>query len=232
MIDIHSHILPGMDDGAKDPEEAAKLIETLQQQGITLIALTPHFYPHREPQERFILRREKAYDLLKGIDIEMKFVLASETFLTENLLLNECIDDLCMEQTKFLLLELPFTRDWNARTYRLIDGLMSKFGIHPIIAHIERYPAMNRKADRENILKNLADMGCMFQIDTDSVTNLRTRYSMLKLIKSGWVDFIGSDCHDLTVRKPQFDKFNDIVRKKLGQDYLDRFEKNALDILK
>ncbi len=232
MIDIHSHILPGIDDGAKDPEESAKLIETLQKQGITLLALTPHFYPHREPMDRFILRREKAYELIKRIDTDMQFVLASETFLAENLLLNEGIEDLCMGHTKFLLLELPFTREWNARTYRLIEGLMSKFGIRPIIAHIERYPAMNRNADRENILKNLSDMGCMFQIDTDSVTNLRTRYSMLKLIKSGWVDFIGSDCHDLTVRKPQFDKFNGIVRKKLGQEYLDRFEKNALDVLK
>lgn len=237
MIDIHTHILPGMDDGARNTEESTKLVEALYYQGISLIVLTPHFYPHRESLESFLCRREKSYELIRkhyiniDFNLSVEFVVASETLLSENLLWNDDISELCMGDTNYLLLELPFTKEWSHRVYKMIEGLMGKFGIRPIIAHIERYPAINRRAEREDILKNLSDIGCMFQIDTDSVTNIRTRHSMLKLIKSGWVDFVGSDCHDTTVRKPQFDKFNEIIQKKLGQEYLYNFEKNAKKVL-
>lgn len=231
MIDIHTHILPGMDDGSRDIKESIKLIETLQMQGVSSVVLTPHFYPHRESLDQFISRRAKAYELIKEIDTDMDLVLGSETFLTENLLWNDHIDELCIGQTDFILLELPFTKEWTARTYRQIEGLMSKFGVRPIIAHIERYDAMKKKSEQESILNRLSDMGCLFQLDTDSITDFRTRHSMLKLIKAGWIDFAGSDCHDMKTRAPQFDQFNAIIRKRLGQEYLDRFEKNANSIL-
>jgi len=232
MIDIHTHVLPGIDDGARNPEESAQLVESLRNQGISLIVLTPHFYPHRESLDSFAERRGNAFEMIKGLDNEMGFVLASETFLTENLMWYNDIESLCIGNTKYLLLELPFTKVWTNRTYKMIEGLMGKYGIQPIIAHIERYDAMQNKGDREAILRTLTDMGCMFQIDIDSVINLRTRHGMLKLIKNGWIDFVGSDCHDMTLRSPQFDKFNNIIRKKLGQEYLDSFEKNAANILK
>jgi len=232
MIDIHTHVLPGIDDGARNLEESAQLVETLRNQGISLIVLTPHFYPHRESLDSFVERRENAFKMIKGFDDEIGFVLASETFLTENLMWYDNIESLCLGNTKYLLLELPFTKVWTNRTYKMIEGLMGKFGIQPIIAHIERYDAMHNKGDRESILHTLSDIGCMFQIDIDSVINLRTRHGMLRLINNGWIDFVGSDCHDMKSRLPQFNKFNEIIKKKLGQEYLDNFEKNAAKILK
>ena len=61
MIDIHTHILPGMDDGARDVKEALSLIDLLRKQGVSGAVLTPHYYPHEETVNEFLKRREEAY---------------------------------------------------------------------------------------------------------------------------------------------------------------------------
>ncbi|MGI6730331.1 MAG: tyrosine-protein phosphatase [Anaerovoracaceae bacterium] len=213
MIDIHSHVLPGMDDGAKDPEESRELINVLQDQGVTLLVLTPHYYPHQERLSDFLIRREKAYQSISDSDIEM--ILASETYLSEPLLSYDSIEALCIGDTGYLLLELPYLDKWGSSVMKQIEQLIAKYNVKPIIAHIERYerPLEHRK---EQILKELVDMGCLLQFNIYSVINKRTRASTLKLLKDGWADTVGSDCHNMTTRPPRFDEFYDIVNEKLG----------------
>jgi protein-tyrosine phosphatase len=137
MIDIHSHVLPGMDDGAKDPEESRELINVLQDQGVTLLVLTPHYYPHQERLSDFLIRREKAYQSISDSDIEM--ILASETYLSEPLLSYDSIEALCIGDTGYLLLELPYLDKWGSSVMKQIEQLIAKYNVKPIIAHIERY---------------------------------------------------------------------------------------------
>ena len=77
MIDLHSHILPGMDDGSKNPEESAALLRMLQQQGVTTLAATPHFYA-RETPEAFLKRRQEAVAKLPIMEDGPRMLLGAE----------------------------------------------------------------------------------------------------------------------------------------------------------
>jgi protein-tyrosine phosphatase len=214
MIDIHTHILPGVDDGAKDAQEAAALITMLKEQGVTHAVLTPHYYSYSENLSDFLERRRLSYQSIK--DCGFNLILASETYLSESLLSYDAIDDLTIGNTRYLLLELPDMEEWGSGLFRQISRTIAKYNVRPIIAHVDRYePVLRRK---EKALLQLTDLGCLLQINIDSVIEKKTRASALRLIKRGWVDFVGSDCHDVLERPPRFDLFSKIMRKKCGMD--------------
>ncbi len=218
MIDIHTHILPEMDDGAKNKDEALALIALLKKQGINKVVLTPHYYSHLESLSEFLRRRNTSFQLIADSDMEL--ILGSETYLSEPLLSLDSIEDLCIGNSLYLLLELPYTGKWSSRVFKQIDYLIAKYNICPIIAHVERYETI--RGNKETIFQKLVDLGCMLQFNVDSVVNKKSRAETLKLMKEGWVDFIGSDCHNINSRVPQFDIFNEIVEKKLGASYLSK----------
>lgn len=226
MIDIHTHVLPGMDDGAKDADEANQMLCLLKAQGITQVVLTPHFYAWEESLSAFLQRRMAAYQKIK--ELEIGLYLASETRLTEEVFLCESMDDLCIPNTRALLLELPFDNVWNNRIFRQIERLMSQYGVQPIIAHVERYRAVHKN---KNVLKELIDLGCLLQINTDSLVNRLTRAKTLRLIRDGWVQFIGSDCHNMQTRRPRHSEFQEILQEKLGENYAKYFHNNAKELL-
>lgn len=222
MIDMHTHILPGMDDGAKDIGESMALIYMLKVQGITSAVLTPHFYPHEEKLASFLKRRQASYDALTNFisnndrerSFDFELILGSETYLSEPLFSYEAIEQLMMADTSYLLLELPYTDKWGVNVFKQIDRLIAKFEVVPIIAHVERYEATQHNP--EKIFQELVDLGCKLQFNVHSVVNRTSRASTLKLMKGGWADFIGSDCHDTNARPPEFDAFNQIVERKLN----------------
>ncbi len=218
MIDLHTHILPGIDDGAKDEQEARSLLSMLKEQGVTLVVLTPHFYSHKQDLSDFINKRREAFELISDFELEM--ILGSETYLTESLFSNDSLDKLCIGDTKYLLLEIPNIAEWTSPTFQMIDKVISKYNVRPIIAHVEQYRAVQLSRHKTKLFQELVDLGCLLQINADSVVDRSTRTKTLKLIKSGWADFVGSDCHNLTLRPPQIQEFREIVEKKLGSDQL------------
>lgn len=215
MIDIHTHILPGMDDGAKDAEESAALISLLKKQGVSLAVLTPHYYPYKESLSDFTERRQLSYQSIRNCDLDL--ALASETYLSESLFSNDSIDQLLISNTRYLLLELPYMEKWNTTVFRQINLVITKYNVRPIIAHVERYEPVKRK--KEKVMQELVDLGCLLQLNIDSVINRKTRYFALRMLKGGWVDFVGSDCHNLAEKPPKFDVYHRIVKKKLHSDY-------------
>ncbi len=226
MIDLHTHILPEMDDGAKDRDEALSLISLLKTQGVKKIVLTPHYYPHLEILSDFLRRRDISYQSIADSDMEL--ILGSETYLSEPLFSIDSIEGLCIGKSGYLLLELPYTEKWSLGVFRQIDRLIAKYSICPIIAHAERYEAV--KEHKEKVFQKLVDLGCMLQFNADSVVNRKTRSETLKLMKEGWVDFVGSDCHNITLRAPQLDIFKEIVGKKLGTLHLSTLTADNIDI--
>jgi protein-tyrosine phosphatase len=226
MIDLHTHILPGMDDGAKNRNEALALISLLKAQGVTKIVLTPHYYPDLESLSDFLRRRDISYRSIADCDVEL--ILGSETYLSEPLFATDSIEGLCIGKSEYLLLELPYIDKWSQGVYRQIDHLIAKYNICPIIAHVERYEAV--KEHKEKAFQKLVDLGCMLQFNVDSFVNRNTRSETLKLTKEGWVDFIGSDCHNIASRAPKYDIFKDIIGKKLDALHLSQLTEDHNDI--
>ncbi len=215
MFDLHTHILPGMDDGAKDVAEASALIELLKMQGVETAVLTPHYHPYLESVSDFSERRRLSYESIKDCGFDM--ILASETYLSESLFSNDSIDELAISNTGHLLLELPFQEKWGSSVFRQIGRIITKYNIKPIIAHAERYEPVQINKEKE--LKVLVDLGCRLQFNIDSFIDRRTRSAAMKYFRRGWVDFVGSDCHNLTDRRPRFDEFQMIMKKKMKCEY-------------
>jgi hypothetical protein len=226
MIDFHTHILPAVDDGAADKEEAMALIAALMKEGVKTAVCTPHFDPGQCSIQDFVRSRGKAMQELK--DAAIRLVAASETGLHDYLFHYSDLEPICIEKTKYLLLELPFYGKWNDRLYSMIDNLISYYDIIPIIAHIERYPAA-KKAER--CIRRLKDTGCLIQLNTSSLLNARNQKRALKYIKKGYVDLLGSDCHDCIRRPPAMMSAVRLIEAVLGKECCRRLEDNAINVL-
>jgi protein-tyrosine phosphatase len=214
MLDFHTHILPQMDDGAGSRDEAAALIQALIHQGITTAVLTPHYYPFKESLPAFLERRMWSYSSLGNC--ELNLILGSETYLCESLFCYDSISELAIERTGFLLLELPYTEPWGSDLFKQLRRIRSKYNLTPVIAHVERYGHVRQK--RERVLQELVDLGCLLQLNIDSVIDRKSRSLALRMLKGGWVDFVGSDCHSMKERPPRFDLFRRILARKLHTD--------------
>jgi len=225
MIDFHTHILPAIDDGAANREEALALIEALKREGVKTAVCTPHFDPSRTSLQDFVLQRSRAFQELSASCIRL--LAASETLMHDYLFHYSDLSPLCIENTEYLLLEMPFLRKWDDSIYSMLSNLISDYMIIPIIAHIERYPA----ARGHTIPYKLKDLGCLLQLNTSSLLDAGSRKRAIELIKKGYIDLLGSDCHDKQVRPPVIIKALQLIEERSGRDYIRRFEENGLNVL-
>ena len=141
MTDLHCHILPGMDDGAKDTAVSLELLRREYEDGVRNIAFTSHFNSERTTVEAFTVKRQTAFEqmtaALEGQPMQFDFKLGAEVFFSPGL----CELDtraLCMGDTAYLLLEFPTTHKPHFIRQTLYN--LQQQGIVPLIAHIERYP--------------------------------------------------------------------------------------------
>ncbi len=222
MIDMHTHILPGIDDGAFSSEEAIMLTEYLYHQKVTTAVCTPHFYPMETTLEEFVKKRSDAMEAVSHSKIHL--VAASETYLHRFLFNNRDLKPLCIENTSYLLLELPDMKAWNNEYMEELDRIIGYYNINPIIAHIDRYKPLMKS---RKLLRKLKDMGCLLQMNTSAITGSETKRKALSLIKEGYVDLLGSDCHNISYRPPVIGEARRIILHKLGEDTWDRLMHNA-----
>lgn len=228
LVDVHSHILPGIDDGSPDVETSLKMIEALQLQGARAIVLTPHYYSDSISYEDFVARRDNALHLLeKSLPPgSPKLIPAAEVYITKYLLNNSNLDALKIGNTNYALIEHPFSCDFSQETYDRLLSLNYDYGIKPILAHIERYPAF---MDDGDLLDSYIEMGCIAQVNissfVDSSRSLRKK--LFKYLESGRIHLIGTDCHNLSSRKPDFETGVNAIIKKCGAEAVDVLERNA-----
>jgi protein-tyrosine phosphatase len=217
MIDIHTHILPGIDDGAKDKEEALVMTENLFLQGVTAAICTPHFNPARMPLDTFLTNRKSAYNLLS--DTKVNLIEGSETFLHEYLFHYNDLSQLCAGNTNYMLLELPFDHKWPSSILPSIEKLCYYYDIIPIIAHVERYPQISKNI---NTLKYLKDMGCLIQMNTTTIINKKHKNLVNSYLKYDYVDVLGSDCHNMISRPPIISEAREEITRRFGIDQWNR----------
>jgi len=218
MTDLHTHILPGMDDGAKTVEESLALLALEREQGVDTVVLTPHFYRNRENPAHFLERRKKAADTLRE-------ALASRGELPRVKLgaevawwpgLADCgeLNELCIEGTKTLLVELPFS-PWSERMVGSIYDLMGRTGVTPVIAHLERY----LKGQRAELVRDVLDLGVPVQVSGDVLLEFFKRGPAMKLLKADEAQLVASDCHNTSSRAPNLGDAMRVVEKKLGREH-------------
>ena len=209
MVDIHSHILPKMDDGSKSVEESMAMLRTSAEQGISVIAATPHFYPWENNPEEFLRRREKAAGRLREAweSNLPKIRLGAEVGYFDGVSQAEEIKGLCIEGTNLLLLEMPF-RAWTDRMATEVKALQIKFGVRVILAHVERYLHFQKTLIWEEMLRT----ELLAQCNAEFFISWKTRRRALSMLKEGEIDLIGSDCHNMRSRVPNIAKALKIIR--------------------
>lgn len=218
MTDLHTHILPGLDDGSSSTAESLELLRMEREQGVDTVVLTPHFYRNRESIDGFLERRQAALEtfLAAYTGETPSLLLGAEVAWYPSLSAEEDLDQLCMNSTRFLLLELPF-ESWTPLLLNQVYDFAGSTGVTPILAHVERYLSIQDRAR----LRDLISMGFPMQMNADSLLRFWSRKRCLELLRRGtW--YLGSDCHNLDSRPPRIGQAAAVLRERLGRDAADQ----------
>ena len=142
MIDVHCHILPGIDDGSRNTEESRALISEEMNQGIDTIVFTPHFYAQRDSVGHFLEKRANSFSHLQSAvqfdKINLRTHLGAEVYYFGGIGKAEMVSELCVAGTDILLLEMPFCQ-WTKAICEDVGLLVKKREFTVILAHVERY---------------------------------------------------------------------------------------------
>lgn len=228
MIDIHSHILPNVDDGSDGIETSLKLIESEINDGVTDLVLTPHFRANSiEHDKQYLIEKFSEFkNLVNGKYKDINLYLGEEVFYSSNFY------DL-LEKDKFItfgnnciLIEFSYYADTEISE---IVYNVSKMGYIPIVAHIERYTYVNNV----DLVNEIKDNGGYIQINADSIVGKTVKQfqkKVLNYVKNGVVDFVASDIHSF--RGGELKNAYEVIRKKFGvKTSNDIFINNAKKII-
>ncbi len=220
-IDIHSHILPEIDDGAQNIEETLKMLKIAADDGIREIIATPHFHyrrGHATPEQikSKILEVQK---LAREAGIPIKLHAGNELYYTHELLETvKAGEALTMANSDYVLLEFsPETER------RRIQNAVYEFlceGYYPVIAHMERYLAFQK---HEDFAEAVLQMGAYFQLNAGSLlgnAGWAVKRFAKAMVKNGNIYFIATDAHDTDKRSPEFGKAAEWISKKCGESAL------------
>ena len=199
FVDIHSHLLPGIDDGAKDVEDSIALIEKMASYGIRNFITTPHILGDLYPNTPEIINEKLELvrnELKKRNKTDIKIKAAAEYMMDEQFLsLLENDDPLLTLKENFILVEMSyFSPPMNL--YDILFQIQLK-GYKPILAHPERYVTYH---DSINEYYKLKKAGCLFQLNLLSLTQNYGKgvfKATEKLLKENLYDFVGTDTHHL-----------------------------------
>lgn len=236
MIDFHSHLLPGIDDGSDSTETSLAMLDLWRSQGIRRICCTPHFYAYSNTPARFLVNRKNAYEKLQiamrqadsSPDVWPKLLLGAEVHFFDGMSSSEDLPSLCLHGTNLLLVEMPF-RKWTDRMLEEIVQINHR-GLQPVAAHIERYFDFN---SGRMIRRFMEDTGVMIQCNASFFLNQRTRRHALKMLKKEQIHFLGSDAHNMEGRKPNLGPALELIEDKLGGaslEWLEDIEVDWIDI--
>ena len=215
-VDIHTHILPDMDDGASSPEESLQLASELKRQGITVIAATPHFYADRENPSDFFDRRQKAMSLFwERLDKGITVLPGAEVCYYRGISRTERLPEFAIGQTNLLMLEMPFC-DWTQSVINEVSSIQRDRKLQVVIAHIDRY--MSKK--NIDYMDDMLRLGTLFQINASAFLDKKRKNTALNMLKSRTVHFVASDCHNMTSRPPKLRDACEVIEKNLGSDSL------------
>ncbi len=224
MFDIHSHILPGIDDGSGNMNDSIEMLQLAVESGTLGIVATPHcnipglfdnYY-----NENFCKKFEKLKKTVKDKNIPIEIYSGQEVFLStqfeEHLKKNDFIT---INNSKYMLTELDFKINGKSATERL-QKLIS-YGYSPIIAHPERYGFV---IENPEIISKLRSLGCLVQINSSSVIGDFGHYIQETadiILRNRLADFVASDAHSQYSRTPNLSQAHELICENISYSYAD-----------
>lgn len=218
MIDIHCHLLYGVDDGAKDIEESIAMLKGAKKQGIDQIILTPHYRHGMFPYDaKTIVANYKAL-YIEATQIGIKLHLGTEFHVNSKIIeyLNKkrCLP---LGNSKYVLTEYEYETEYSY-IYNMSRELLSN-GYIPVIAHVERYACMQEDIDNA---EELRELGALIQVNADAILGNDGRAAKKyckEMLKAEYIDIVASDSHGIKNRANHMEKCYKYISKKFGEDY-------------
>ena len=235
VIDFHSHVLPGIDDGSRNSEESLGMLQLSASQGIDIMAATSHFYATEDRISSFLDRRKYSQERLRnrmnqklteGISLP-RLIMGSEVAFFTGISRAERLEELTYEGTNLLLLEMPFTK-WGKAEIEEVNYIIERRELRVLLAHLERFLMIpgNKKWVYE-----LMELPVYVQINAGSFERWGVRRQISKMIKKKGMIFLGSDCHGIHHRVPNLNQGREALEKMMGRDFLNEMDKNAAKLL-
>lgn len=234
MIDIHSHILYGVDDGSESLDYTLNMLKIAKMEGITSIIATPHYIHGYNcyDTEQLKKRYEEVKQLVKEHHLGIDIYLGNE--LSIDYRLHKALKDgyaKTLAGSSYILVEFPLG-EWSEYLEHVLFKL-SVSGYKIIIAHVERYKKVVKNL---NLVKDWIEKGYYIQVNAGSITGLQgsiIKEEVLTLIKHNMVHFVGTDCHSPNKRAPYLKEAYSAVSEWVGKDKADQlFNDYPMCILK
>lgn len=214
MIDIHSHLLPEIDDGAKDLETTLKMIEIYMNQGVDKVIATPHYFPPYFENNKDVIQKkvDEINKELKTKNIDFTIYPGSEVFATK-----EVYDEIkkgniqTLNNSRYILMEFDYKRFPDYGMDLIYE--LHLLGYRLVIAHPERYYYTIKNP---MFLNDLIEEECLIQINTSSITGLfgkEVQKTAMRIIENGAFNFIATDAHTTNGRGPYFEESFELIKK-------------------
>lgn len=213
LTEYHCHVLPGIDDGADNVETSLAMLDIMKEQGVERVIFTPHFYRHREKSvEHFLEKRKAAFESIKDKSPIKNMLLGAEVAVEHGLSEVKDIEKLAIQGTKIILLEYPY-RDYVDWMSEEIYNISVEYGLKVMLAHVHRYHEYYSKEQIEKILSS----DYIMQINNEAFSSWSEKKVVKKVMKDGKKFVFGSDAHNTTTRKPNWD----LLKKKAKPEMIE-----------
>ena len=230
IVDFHSHVLPEIDDGSQSVDMSLTMLKKEAEQGIHTVVATPHFYAWNDSPERFLARRDDAEtrlrDAMVGENDMPELYMGAEVAFYPGMSGTDALQSLCIGKSKYILVELPGT-PWYNSVYEELQAIWDRQGLIPVIAHVDRYLEPFRI---ERLMRKLEDLPVLIQANASFFLQKSTVRTAVRLLRSGRIHLLGSDCHNLSSRAPQLGHAVEEIHQRLGDGALGWILEHQQDI--
>lgn len=220
VIDFHSHVLPGIDDGSASVEESIAMLRMESEQGISRVVATPHFYAQYNTPERFLEQRDLAEARLREEMAQHgglpELLVGAEVYFFRGMSDSQFLPQLTIRGKHCILIEMP-PAPWTDSVFQELESIWKKQRIVPIVAHVDRYISPFKTYD---IPRKLAELPVLVQANADFFLKRATAGMALKMLKADRIQLLGSDCHNVSSRKPDLLAAVQKIEQRLGKDVL------------
>lgn len=231
VVDFHTHVLPGIDDGSASIEESLALLRMEAEQGVRRVVATPHFYAQVDAPKPFLERRAVAVSRLREAMEAFPELppvsVGAEVHYFPGICDADILPELTIDNGSHILIEMPMAQ-WTDRMYRELEKIHEHFGLTPIVAHVDRYIG---PMQTYGIPESLMQLPVVIQANTSFFLRFSTKRLALRMLEKGQIHLLGSDCHNLKDRPVNIRQAVDLIGKKLGQEAVERindFERRIL----